>query len=294
MVATFASAASGPASATRSALLAPRLALAACVRGYVARSTLGATLRPEQRDNHFPATPLCSLCWIFQGESRLLRRGEQACDEAIAPISVLGPHTQPVLTHNPGPVETLIVSLTPQAMAALTGIGMDALVNRVLPLDQVLDAAWQTMAQAVFAAPDTPSRIELVENFLEPRWQALAPDTVSTAARYRFWAENLALRAAQTGWGNSLRQAERRIKQWAGLPMRDLRRMVRAENSFFQVREAHSLGAVDWADAAADAGFSDQAHMCREVRRISGLSPAALLKAIEEDESFWLYRLTDA
>jgi AraC-like DNA-binding protein len=33
---------------------------------------------------------------------------------------------------------------------------------------------------------------------------------------------------------------------------------------------------VDWARAAADLGYSDQSHLAREVRELSGLTPTAL------------------
>ena len=149
------------------------------------------------------------------------------------------------------------------------------------------------MAQTVLQAPDDASRIHLVEEFLEPRWALVRDSAVSRADRFRYWVENLGLRALQSGVGSSLRQAERRIKHWAGMPMRDLRRMVRAEDAFFRAAFAYEDGSLDLAGVAADGGYADQAHMCREVRRITGLSPVALLKAIEQDEMYWVYRLRD-
>ncbi len=105
----------------------------------------------------------------------------------------------------------------------------------------------------------------------------------------------MALRATTSGVGKSLRQTERRIKQWAGLPLRDLRRLVRAEEAFLKTRIVRASDtpdyAPDWAAIAAEDGFADQSHLCRETRRISGLSPAELKKAVAEDECFWVYRI---
>ena len=42
---------------------------------------------------------------------------------------------------------------------------------------------------------------------------------------------------------------------------------------------------------AGDAGYSDQSHMGRAVRRATGFSPARLNRMIESEESFWCYRL---
>ncbi len=272
-------------------MLPPRLSLASCVRGHVVRRTVGLPLAPPQRYNHFPASLLCAISWLFEGEADVLRRGEQVVHEPTPRLCVIGPHRVPVVSHNPGAVDALLVALTPMAVEALTGVSMAELVDRVRPFEQVFDADWQAMAHSVFDAPDDASRIRVVEDFLEPRWLRVRDQSIPRATRYRFWAENLALRAAQSGVGSSLRQVERRIKRWTGQPPRDLRRMLRAEESFYRCVAAYQQGNMDWAMAALDSGYADQAHLCREVRRITGLSPAALLAAIESDENFWIYRL---
>lgn len=279
---------------TTSALLAPSLGLASCVRSYITRSTVGAKLTPEQRYNHFPASPLCGIFWLMEGESRIVRRGEEWVHEPVPRVSFAGPHTVPMVSVNPGPVQAFMLGMLPQAFQALTGVDLSLWVNRVAAIDEVLDASWQAMAQAVLDAPDDLARVQSIESFLEPRWDDQARHAVPRPQRYRYWAEALALKAGTTGVGRSLRQAERRIKLWAGLPLRELRRLGRAEESFFQARAIPPHGPTampDWAAIAQDSGYADQAHLCREVRRVAGLSPAELQRAIEEEESFWTYRI---
>ncbi|MNV24687.1 hypothetical protein D3C71_1157600 [compost metagenome] len=46
-----------------------------------------------------------------------------------------------------------------------------------------------------------------------------------------------------------------------------------------------------WAEVAAGAGFSDQSHLCRVTRRITGYAPQALYDGIYGDEAFWAYRI---
>jgi len=108
--------------------------------------------------------------------------------------------------------------------------------------------------------------------------------------RLHDWARALAMRAAVSGVGRSLRQAERRVKGWTGLPMRELRGMGRAEQAFFRT-VTDGEGAVNWADIAADTGYADQSHLSRETRRITGFPPGELRRRIVEDESFWVYRI---
>lgn len=280
---------------THAALLAPRLSLASCVRAYMTRSTLGADLSPRQRLNHFPASPLCGLTWLLQGGSTLIRRGDTTISEDLPALSFIGPHTMPCVSANPGPVRAFMVILVPQAVQALAGVNLSTLVNRVVPLESVFDGAWMAMARSVQQASDDAQRVQLIEAFLEPRWRAVRNDAMPRADRQRLWVEGLALQAATSGMGKSLRQIERRIKDWAGLPLRDLRRLARAEESFIETRDTVVFSQPDqspnWADIAADGGFSDQSHLCRETRRVTGLTPNELKRAVQQEESFWAYRI---
>ncbi len=52
--------------------------------------------------------------------------------------------------------------------------------------------------------------------------------------------------------------------------------MGRAEGTLFQARDALAADQLNWVDIAATMGFSDQAHLSREFRRITGLSPREL------------------
>jgi len=99
------------------------------------------------------------------------------------------------------------------------------------------------------------------------------------------------VRAIAAGKGRSMRQVERRIKAWSGQSLRQLQSVSRAEQSFFRVREALERGQVVWTDLAYESGYADQAHLCRETRRVTGFSPELLRQRIESHEAFWAYRI---
>lgn len=272
----------------------PPLALSGCVRAAVLRDTRGAGLAGDALLNHFPATPLMSLIWWLQGRADVLDApgfapsvgsGEERNDGVL---DVAGPFSAPCLSRCRGDVHVMQLLFQPDALQALTGIEPAALLNRVRPPQGLLPPDWLTWADAVAAAPDDDARLCLVESFLLPRWQAVAAGRPSLG-RYRAWAEHLALRAATSAAGRSVRQAERRIKAWAGLPMRELRALSRAEEAFLATGAAQ--GTQRWADVAAEHGYADQSHLCRETRRITGFSPAELERRVRQDPSFWAYRL---
>lgn len=287
---------------TRSEMWLPHASLSACVRAVISRDTRGVSLSPQQRYNYFPATPLCAFLWYFEGEAEILEVMQGAediapdCPGALLPAhSFCGPMTQPGISRNPGPMHAFMVLFLPDALAALTGIDVGQFLNRKVALESIFDpvrqADWLAMLEAVRTAADDDSRVQLLADFLTSRWQALRPDPPSLVRDYRDWSQGLVLRAANSGLGRSLRQMERRIKQWTGQPLRELRGQSRAEQVFFDAVVASEDGAVNWSRLADQNGYTDQSHLSRQTRRITGFPPEELRRRVITDETFWMYRL---
>ena len=282
------------------ALWLPRASLTACLRAAMARSTVGHALSDAQRINRFPASPLCSLSWWFEGRSEALvaerpdtMPTEHSPREAYPGRWVLaGPQTRPTSSYCAGPTHAMMVMFMPDALHQLTGVDPGALTDRMVDAQSLLPPDWLALCETVQNLPDNAARLQHLEDFLEPRWQACRPAQPLPTQRYGDWAAHLAQRAALSAPGRSLRQLERRIKRWAGLPLRELRGFGKAEQAFFDTIAADaSQGSVKWADVAAGAGFSDQSHLCRVTRRITGYAPQALYDGIYGDEAFWAYRI---
>jgi AraC-like DNA-binding protein len=270
----------------------PPLALAGCVRGVMLRDTRGRVLDAVQRENYFPATPLVQLFWWAEGSSEWLATPGVSVpppERRHAPCMFGGPFTLPTHTRTLGEMWAFKLLMLPDAFIALTGIALDRHVNQVVDVRGLLPPDWLAWCEAMSAAADDEKRLQLLEAFLVPRWQALG--TQRPGHRYAVWTEALAVRAATSAAGRSLRQLERRIKAWAGLPMRELRAVSRAENAFYAVAAAEGDGSLNWADIAADNDYADQSHLCRETRRLTGFSPEDLRRRIQSEEAFWAYRL---
>ncbi|MBV6321212.1 helix-turn-helix domain-containing protein [Duganella violaceipulchra] len=270
-------------------LIVPPFALASCVRAYITRSTVEAPLTdPAERFNHFPATPHCSITWFIEGEAEVVQPPGIPKTEVRAVF--VGPQTRPMATYNPGPVRILMVMFYPQAMHALSGIDVPAWVNRWDDAGRVLGPEWAAMSGQLLEAADDTARLAVLEAFLTPRWQAARPG--GPAATAGDWVRHLAWQVADTALGRGVRSIERHIKARAGQPMRKLLRLQRAEQSFFDARDEFLAGRVVWSDVAARGGYSDQSHLCREAREITGHSPHELARIMQsEDESYWIYRI---
>jgi len=271
-------------------LIAPRRTLVSCVPAYVVRSTPGAS---GPGFNHYPATPLCSVSWQLRGSTALVVDGAAAHDlvahagEAI----FCGPQPAPWTTWNPGGAHFFVVLFYPDALHALSGVDMAAQVGQVAPAGERLGAPWQALTAALAALPSDTARAALVDDFLDRRWQTVRGQAGLERGVLGDWVRRLAVQAASSGMGRSARVAERRVKAWAGLPMRTLLRMGRAEQALLAARAEQADGKISWADVAADAGYADQSHLTRETRALTGLSPAALAHVMAHDESYWMYRI---
>ncbi len=274
----------------------PPMGLASCLRGVVMRNTNGLGLGDHQRLNYFPASPTCALTWFFEGSAQEIEPSVQGIDQGRAkPLAhrlvFSGPYTRPVVGRYTNPVHLMMMIMLPDAATALLGINPGDYVNKIVAANDVLDGDWLALAQRVFDTPDDTTRVALIEQQLARWWAAQRPIAPMGGHLLEDWHQGLMVRAATSGMGRSARQIERRIKQWTGQPLRELRGFGRSERAFFNTAMAIENGEVDWSDLAHEAGYADQSHLCRQTRRLTGFSPQALRHRITHDEGFWAYRI---
>lgn len=265
-----------------SRLFLPPPSLSGCLMAGIFRDTRGANLSAADRMNHFPASPLVAITRVQYGALRMLPSGASRRSASAAPSlpqsSVLGPQDAPVSSWSEGSVVALTVGVYPDAWRALGG---DKDYQTILPIfDQALECFG-----AESDAYDGWFRFCAT---LESSWREARPQGWRPVARIADWSKALATRAALSGRGRSVRSIERRIRRYSG----HTRRSLAFYSAFEQLHErVNHMAGQPLAELAVDAGYSDQSHMGRAVRRATGFSPAQLNKAIETEEPFWCYRL---
>lgn len=270
----------------------PSPALGACVLAGVERDTRGCLLDDAERFNFYPATPMAVISWIFEGTLHLVEeRGDgtlATLGPALPRLVLSGPQRRPSASWSPGAVHALSVGFYPEALSRLLGQPMEAYLDQHLPLEMVAPPLFLQACQAIFAASnDDP--FSVLETHFQPLWRE--PSRASPAPYLGDWVRSLATRAAHSTAGRSLRQLQRRVRGWTGQSYRDLQLFIRVEEAFIRSLEANDSSTSNLAAIAADAGFADQSHMGREIRRVTGLSPARFGECLANDEAFWYYRL---
>lgn len=265
-----------------SKLFLPPPDLASCLMAGVYRDTRGANLSDADRMNHFPASPLVAITLVQHGTLHILSPGtgwqEAAQTLPLLRKSVISPQDEPVTSWAQGDVVALTVGIYPDAWRALGG---DDAYSTLPP---VLDEATERFDVADTVAEGWAALCDKLETV----WHASRTDRSRPVARISDWSTALATRAALSGTGRSLRSIERKIKRYSGHTQRSL-----SFYSNLELLHEHSRRSAEepLAEIAIEAGYSDQSHMGRSVRRATGFSPARLNKAIETEEAFWCYRL---
>jgi AraC-like DNA-binding protein len=183
------------------------------------------------------------------------------------------------IVDSPGRQRGLDLKLTPLgAHALLGGVPMHELVNRVLPVDELLGRDGDELVGRIWAEPDWERRFAALERALSARL-ADAPPLSSELSwafgRLRSSAGRVPVAglARELGWSH--RRLIERFRRGIGLPPKTLGRILRFEHV---ARRLSAPGAAPrLAELALDCGYYDQAHLNRDFRDFAGMTPREYL-----------------
>lgn len=169
------------------------------------------------------------------------------------------------------------VRLQPAASAAIAGAQLVALRDSIVDLAGI-DAPFATRLSSALACFDRNPGDPVLWDLLEASVASFAIDPRIEAAIERLQSERGQVRIASLAsvCGMGARSFQVRFLDQVGLSAKEFARVVRLQWTIRQLD--HGTGSI--AELAADNGFADQAHATRELRRLTGLTPARLLSAL--------------
>ena len=197
---------------------------------------------------------------------------------AECPPFVAGPATRPVLTTaRPGGI---IVGIRFQPGMASSVLGAPA--HQILDAQVPLADLWgrelpQQLARVedVMVADD---RLTAMQALIVSRLDRAGPgdELVAAAARWLARHPSGGLGRLHEFSGVSDRQLRRRFEAAVGYGPKTFQRIVRFQR-WLRLASARPPAPPSLSDLAVAAGYADQAHLTREVTRLAGLPPGALL-----------------
>ncbi len=212
------------------------------------------------------------------GWARPLRVLPDGCADLVwdgAALTVVVTVGAPLRLWVPASSSRVGVRLRCGAAAAVLGTSMPE-----LPAVTALSDLWGAdarRAEELLAASGDPRLQRRVLELLVARRSA-APDRRVLAAVHALGA---AARTSEVVVGISERTLRRRFVHAVGAGPKQLHR-VRRFQGFLRRLDALAAGRTSLARVAADLGYADQSHLGRECRRLSGSSPAALVRVAEK------------
>ncbi|MDQ0314697.1 helix-turn-helix domain-containing protein [Amorphus orientalis] len=190
---------------------------------------------------------------------------------------VAGPYAGPVHILSRGEAHCLQIDFTPLGARRVFGLPMDELTGRMVLIDDLDDAGVRTLADRLTDTPDWSRRFDIAERFVIERLGLAAPPVPEIAWAFAaldasHGSARIAALSADLGW--SRRHFISRFRTEIGMSPKTVARLLRFAHA---QRIARSTGTA-WADTAAAAGYADQAHLIRDFREFSGLTPQAWLR----------------
>jgi AraC-like DNA-binding protein len=167
------------------------------------------------------------------------------------------------------------VFLPLESLATVCGAPLSAIANRVVPFRELAGKEADELGGALVDAPDAEARFDRLDRFLARRFARddSSDRPVSWAMRRLAGASGpvTSALAAEIGW--SRKHFTRRFRAATGFSPDRFRRIARFERfAAALARAPHD----SLAGLAADCGYVDQAHLARDVRAFSGMTPGEL------------------
>jgi AraC-like DNA-binding protein len=180
---------------------------------------------------------------------------------------------------------TVVIRFRPGGAYPFFRLPMRDLADQVLPIEDLWGASGRALHERLMERADTAGWLALIQDALLARMQRAddfepAPaQAASVAVRAIVRSPAIpALDAVTAELGICRRQLRRIFNEAVGMGPKAFARIVRFDRT---IRAVESVGAPDWADIAAGAGYYDQAHLIRECHGFTGMTPTAFLRLLK-------------
>jgi AraC-like DNA-binding protein len=177
-------------------------------------------------------------------------------------------------------VRLLIVVLQPYGAHALTGIPAHELTDNIIPLQLLWGSRAGEQEERIAAMPGNLERIGLIERFLlqqltrVPMKEGMIQQIISLIHHHQGC---LPVAQLSSTLHINERQLERKFREHIGITPKQFSGIVRLQHFLKQLR--YSDTDIHLTRIAYDCGYYDQAHLIREFRKHTGITPRQYIAA---------------
>ena len=251
--------------------VSPSLAL------YVEHLWMARGYLPERWNNMILPDGAVELLFNLGDPQRLCDRQDSTRYTTFRNSWISGERTLPIVIDESGFVHLVGVRFRPGGGWSFLGISLHEFTNRVVELESILGREIAGLRDRLGEAPNDDARFDFLESWLVERIRGRTAPTKSVS--YALGVIQRDSNAARIGplaeqIGISHKHLLREFDRCVGLRPKMFARLCAFQRVIRLVGQHRD---VDWSDTAVNCGYYDQAHLIREFRAFSGLTPADYL-----------------
>ena len=271
--------------------------LRAYVHGYFASSS---NLRIPIQERHLPSTEV-PLLLNFGAPHRRLDAVGSGGWTARDGAWIVGLHNRHQLTQAVGERQFMVVRFTPMGAHLFLRLPMHLIANEAVDLELIDPALARVVVSRIGVAGSWADRFAAMESLIAERVaDAEIPASIGFAWRRLVATEGrIALGSLASEIDCSHRTLIARFRTCVGFPPKTIARLLRFNRAvrsldrlsgtrrnalvskpYIETRQPEDplVSAIQWADVAADCGYVDQAHLIKDFRKFTGVTPHAFLR----------------
>lgn len=184
-----------------------------------------------------------------------------------------GLYDEPVISESTGPSRCIQLNFTPLGASRLLGMPLGLLARQVVPLDAIWGRVAGELAERLEETPSPEQRFDLLDTTL----LALIANSPAPGREILWvWDEleasggmrSIGSLGSELGW--SRKRMIGCFREHLGIPPKIVARMIRFERVATLLQRDPE---TSWSQAAYRCGYFDQAHLIRDCRQFTGVTP---------------------
>lgn len=247
------------------------------LRRYVLGDYVGYTECTDapSRRREFPS-PVVVLVLEFGPPIRVLVGGDRHRSSSHRGGFVGGLGDEVAVCEHDGFQQGIQVNLTPIGARLLFGIPMSEISNRIVAVDDLLPRRHRHLSVRLQELGGWDQRFDRLDAVLADCISGARTETSVVSWGLRRIEETggaIDMRALARELGYSRKHVIAMFRDQVGIPPKLMARVVRFDRLVQHLRRA---GGGTWAELALEFGYYDQAHLVRDVRQFTGITPTAV------------------